>query len=1113
MSQIEELREAIAALEAQRATLGDAVVDTALTPLREKLAGLEASRQPEQQRKLVTILFLDIVNSTVMIRDLDPEDTLAIMDGALKRLTGPVEQHGGRVAKYTGDGLLALFGHPVAHENDAEMAVRAGLAMLDVTKNYADDVKSRGLVEDFAIRIGVNTGLAIIGGGSEGKDSLAGSAINLAARLESAAPPGGLLISHHTCQQVRGIFNIEEREPVKAKGFEEPQAAYLVTGIRPPRVRQISRGVEGVATRMIGRDSELTVLQDAFDQVVTGNECQVITVVGEAGIGKSRLRAEFAAWLDVQSCSVRILKGKAMPQSQGLPYGLLRNIFATEFDIQEDESSDSVRKKFEDGLLETFDQHDDGEMKAHYLGQLLGFDFRSSPHLQRALREPKLLREMALNSLNDYLNSMMLSEPVILFLEDFHWADGSSLDVVEDVAGALSARPLLLIAFTRPGLYQRRPEWGDRYTYQRRLDLHALSERDSQLLLDEVLQKLENIPDALRDLVVANAEGNPFYVEELVKMLIEEGVIRKAEPHWQVQTEQLHTIKVPPSLTGVLQARLDRLSPEVRTVLQQASVVGRVFWDAAVAAIHGRANDEATAALVGDSLNTLRDREMVFQRQTSAFAGTKERIFKHAVLRDVTYETVLQRLRLSYHALVADWLIENSSERLGEMAGVIAAHLERANRESEAVDYLKLAGDLAISSYANEEAIDYIDRAISLIMRLPVTPERQRQELDFQMALYGPLQVARGWGTPEVAAASKRARELAEQVGEAGQLFHALYGWWAYNLSHVNTQISLELAQQCMTLAESVADPDLLMEAHRLLDETLFFRGDFVQAREQFERGYALYDPQQHHSHATVYGQDPGVAYLGYGAMTLWFLGYPDQARAMSQEHVALGHSLPHAASYADALSSSAGFHHLARDVPATRELAEAAIRLSNEQGFALSWAMASCAHGWALAMQGQAEDGIVEMRQGLDGMRAAGAELGLIIGASALAEAYGKAGRIDQGLEVVDEGLELSEKFAARAWEAELHRLKGELLHMQGKSETKVEASYNRSLDLARRQQARSVELRAAVSLARLWQEHGKRVEAYQLLSEIYAWFSEGFDTVDLKEAGTLLEELSNDA
>jgi tetratricopeptide (TPR) repeat protein len=548
----------------------------------------------------------------------------------------------------------------------------------------------------------------VTGGRSEGEDTLSGSAVNLAARLESAALPGTLLISRHTYQHIRGVFDFQPQEPIQAKGFPEPVQVYQVLG----RTRR--RGVEGIETHMVGRQAELKALQDSYYAVVEDGERQIVTIVGEAGLGKSRLLYEFENWLDLQPQAMLPYRGRARLETRRLPYGLLRDMFAFHFAIQDDDPAQVVREKMVTGFAETLGPGETTDLHAHFVGQFLGYDFGESPHIAPAKDDPQQIWDRGQSYMADYFQAVSSQHPTLILFEDMHWADDGSLDVIARLGLALADHPVLLICAARPGLYERRPHWFEGQAFHRRLDLHPLSKRDSRQLVKEVLQKVDQVPDSLRELVVSNAEGNPFYVEELIKMLIEDGVVVKGEKRWLVQLDRLPAIQVPTTLTGVLQARLDALPEEERMVLQQASVVGRVFWDAIIAYLNRSGPGGLADETVRDGLDALREREMVYRRDLSAFTGAAEHIFKHTLLREVAYETVLKRARRSYHALVAEWITEHSSERAGEIPQIIAYHLEQAGKKKKALEYLTLAGEKAAASYANEEAIDHYNHALIL---------------------------------------------------------------------------------------------------------------------------------------------------------------------------------------------------------------------------------------------------------------------------------------------------------------------------------------------------------------------------------------------------------------
>ncbi len=809
MSSYQKLKQSIAALEAQRGTLSDDVIDASVAALQKQLAKLEA---PEQQRKMVTVLFADIVGSTRIIRDLDPEESMEVMDGALKRMEVPVEEHGGHVTRFMGDGLMAVFGIPMAHENDAEMAVRAGLGILQVAQAHARQVEGEWGIHDFQVRVGVSTGLVAVGGLTEAEDTLMGSAVNLATRIESAAHPGCLLISHDTYRHVRGLFDVEPHESIEAKGFDEPVPVYWVKRAKPRAFRVRTRGVEGVETRMVGREGELQILQDIYRDAMEGYQPQVVTVVGQAGVGKSRLLYEFDNWIELVPEEVRVLQGRGRQETQNQPYALLRDLLSSHFQIQESNGAAQVREKVETGFGEVFGSHQSGQQKAHIVGQLLGFGFSESPHLTGVLEDPQQLHNRALMYLEEYFQAIIEQTPTVINLEDVHWADDSSLDLINRLARRLGKERLLIVCLARHRLFERRPHWGEGLAYHIRLELHPLSTRQSRGLVREILKKADQVPSALQDLVVTGAEGNPFYIEELIKMLIEDGAIVIGLERWRIVPERLAEIKVPSTLTGVLQARLESLPPSERTTLQQASVIGRVFWDDAVHHIGIRSMPASIPSEKHNTtkqLSSLRSRELVYRREESAFSDAGEYTFKHAVLRDVTYESVLKRVRKATHALVAEWLIQHSEERAGEYTGLIADHLELAGRYEQASGYLFQAGDQAARRYAHAESLAYLQRALAHV--------EGQEEYDRILALRAKvlLDSFQGQGAArDYRVLLDRAWTNRDREGELEALLGLASAYYAIALDEPDfASQSLDVYEQAYTLARELDDKAGLIRA------------------------------------------------------------------------------------------------------------------------------------------------------------------------------------------------------------------------------------------------------------------------------------------------------------
>ncbi|MCX6032345.1 MAG: tetratricopeptide repeat protein, partial [Chloroflexi bacterium] len=595
------------------------------------------------------------------------------------------------------------------------------LAMIAGAQQYATRLARERGIRGFNVRVGINTGLVVVG--ELGSDlrmeyTAVGDAINLAARMEQNAPAGGILISHDTYRHVRGIFDVATQAPLAVKGRVAPVQTYLLQRAKPRAFRRGTRGVEGVETRMVGRDAELLILQNAFRDAVEEAETRIVTVVGEAGVGKSRLIYEFDNWIELRSEKVYRFKGRAAAAAQTVPYSAIRDIFANRFDILESDSAAAALAKFRAGMAGILEPD-----KADLVGQMVGFDFATagSAAVQALLGSPSF-GPLATAYMAQFSRAIVARQPVLLLLEDLHWADDSSLDLVWRLVEAIPAAPLLIVAVTRPALVERRPNWGEGQEAHVRLELKPLSRRVSRALVEEILQKVPHVPEALRELVVEGAEGNPFYVEELIKMLIEDGVIVAGADAWSVALDRLAQVRVPPTLTGILQARLDALPLAEKVLLQRAAVVGRLFWDDAVRALSGGSEvwSEDQTSTFRSTLHALRGRELVFCRERSAFAGTEEYIFKHSLLRDVTYETVLLKLRRKYHAQVAVWLEAHAGERLGEFLGKIGGHYELAGEGLKAAEYLRRAGEEAVKVSAYQDARAAFERALRLLPPPPL---------------------------------------------------------------------------------------------------------------------------------------------------------------------------------------------------------------------------------------------------------------------------------------------------------------------------------------------------------------------------------------------------------
>ncbi len=717
MTEEQRLEEGIAALKAQRALQGDSVVDMATAPL---LARLEALRQERpspaaQMLKQVTVLFVDVVGSTALAQRLDPEDLHAVFDGALTRFTVLVEQQHGRVLQYAGDGLLAAFGSEEAREDDAECAVRAGLAIIEETRHRSTQLQREygaEAMQGFNVRVGAHTGPVLLGGGVDAEGTIRGSVVHLAARMEQLAPPGGLRIHHDTYRHVRGVFNVTAEPPLRVKGSDEPQLTYLVHSAKPRAFRVVTRGIEGVESRMVAREAELEQLQDVFRQLFAQPQLYIVNVVGEAGLGKSRLVYEFENWAESQPARFSWFRGRAEPLMRKQAFGLLRNLFAWRMEIAEDDDADTARRKLCEHVVALFDGDAEfGLAQAHLLGHLIGLDFADSAHVRGIADDARQLRNRGFHAAAQVLRQTgrHFGAPPLMLLDDLHWADDGSLDFLGYLAQVQPEEPLLIVGMTRQALFERRSDWELLAAHHTRIDLQPLDKRGARELAGVLLQRLETVPAALRELVISGAEGNPFHMEELVRMLIDSGAIvtgqNPASEQWQVRADKLLAAQVPATLTGVLQARLDSLSSAEKLALQQAAVVGYVFWDDALAAL----DPAAPAALPG-----LVRRGLVVPRQHATFEGQKEYAFKHLALQQVTYDSVLKRSRRELHARLARWFLQLGGDRTTETLGPAAEHFERAGDHAQACSHFLRAAEAAAARSADDALLGYAARALQL---------------------------------------------------------------------------------------------------------------------------------------------------------------------------------------------------------------------------------------------------------------------------------------------------------------------------------------------------------------------------------------------------------------
>jgi len=1058
-------------------------------------------RAPEAERRQLTVMFCDLVGSTALSAQLDPEELREIVRAYQVSCAEVIRRYDGHIAQHLGDGLLVYFGYPTAHEDDARRAVRAGLEI--VTTLHA---RGAGTMHPspLHVRIGMHTGLVVIGeiGSSEKREILAlGKTPNIAARVQGIANPDEVMISATTYQLVEGLFACEERGQPELKGVTTLLTLYRVVkeSEAQGRFQVVTR--KGL-TPLVGRDHEYGLLRERWERVKDGAG-QVVLLSGEPGIGKSRL---------VQVLKERIateqhtrLEYHCSPYHQNSALYPVIELFQRVLQFQREDSPEGKLRKLERAL----------EPYGFALPEMVSL-FAALLSLPLPERYPPLTftpekqKEKTRQAIITGLLKEAERQSLFLAWEDLHWADPSTLELLDLlIAQAPMTRMYLLLTF-RPEFI---PPWTNR-SHLTPLTLSRLPHTEAEVMVRQVTGG-KALPAEVVQQIVAKTDGVPLFVEELTKMVVESGLVRATNEHYEL-AGPLPPLAIPSTLQDSLMARLDRLAT-TREIAQMGATLGREFSYEVLQVISPL--DEET---LQRGLKQLVEAELLYQRGLPPQATY---LFKHALVQDTAYHSLLKSKRQLLHQQIARALEERFPETIETQPELVAHHYTEAGLIEQAIPYWQRGGQSAIKRSAHVEAISHLTTGLELLTTLPDTPLRRQHELALQAALGVPLLRTKGYAAPEVAHAYGRARELCHQIGEQPELFTALAGLCSFYLVRAELQAARLLAEQCLHLAQHAQDPALLVEAHFILGVTLFYSGELTAAQAILEQGSVFYDPQAHGSLTVVYGQDPGVGCRSYASLASWFLGYPDQALGKSHDALSLARELSHSFSVGAALQAAAWVRQYRQERHAVQAYAEEELVLSKEEGFALWLAVGMIQRGWALSEQGEKEQGLAQMHEGRTTLNATGAKLSQPYHLALLAQTYGKSGRPHEGLVLVDQALVAVDKTGERYYEAELYRLKGELsLQSEARSprsevtnpqslisnpQSEAEECFHKAIDIARKQSAKSLELRAVMSLARLWQQHGKQREAHALLSEIYNWFTEGFDTKDLQEAKALLEEL----
>jgi class 3 adenylate cyclase/predicted ATPase len=1074
------LLDAIAALRAEA---------SAPTPLSEPPLATDKAAKDTAERRQVTVMFSDLVGSTALSARMDPEDLREVISAYQRCVADTVGRFGGFVAKFMGDGVLIYFGYPKAHEDDAERSVRAGLelvAAVGALKTHAP----------LQTRIGIATGLVVvgdlIGSGASQEQAIVGETPNLAARLQSIAEPDKVVIADATRKLLGNLFELQDLGARELKGIAGPVRAWAPLRPSSAEGRFEALHASGL-TALVGREEEFELLLGRWSRAKSA-EGQVVLLSGEAGIGKSRLTA---ALLDrvVGEPHTRLRYFCSPQHTDSALYPVIGQMERAA-GLGRDDLPVAKLEKLDAVLARTSTSIEDAALFAEMLS--LPNDDRH-PVLELP---PQHRRERTFAALTGQVEALARQNPVLMIFEDAHWADPTSLELLGRVVQLIASSRALLIVTFRPEF--EAPWIG--HPSVTPLTINRLTQSEIGAMIDRVAGD-NLLPAKLRQDIVERSDGIPLFVEEMTKAVLEAEGEGAGERVIAVVPSPL--LSVPPSLHASLMARLDRLG-SAKEAAQIGAAIGREFSHALLAAVARQAE-----AQLGSALNRLIQAGLLSRQGAAPNASY---LFKHALVQDAAYGTLLRDQRRRLHTRIFEALESQFADIAENQPELLAHHSTEAGLIERAAVLWSRAGERSLARSALAEGVVQLTRAIDQIASLPATPALRAEQIRLQVALITPFFHLKGYIAPETKAAAERAHLLIEKAEVLGEppddpllLFSVLYSFWNANVLAFNGDAVRELGAQFLTLAERRATPAPRMIGHRLLGSALVFTGDIAEGRVHLDRGMALYDPAAHRSLATRFGQDMGVTILSWRHQGLWVLGYPEAALADVEKVFELAREIGQIGTLIYArIWAPITLMHCGNYVAANAQLEELLV-LVEEKG-ALFWKGPVMLYvACSLVLLGNFAEAVQMFDSCIHAYRSTGATLSIPYLLSFLARAFAGLGQFDKAWGCIDEAISLIETTKETWCEAEINRVAGEIaLRSSVPEAVKAEAYFERALAVAQSQQAKSWELRAAMSMARLWRDHGKRNEARELLAPVYGWFTEGFDTLDLKQAKVLLDELA---
>jgi predicted ATPase/class 3 adenylate cyclase len=1044
----------------------------------------EPNHRADAERRQLTVMFCDLVGSTALSTRLDPEEMQQIITAYHRCCAVHVTKSGGFVARYLGDGILAYFGYPQAHEDDAERAVRAALALVAAVARL-----DAGAGTILQVRIGIATGLVVVGDliveDAAHENEVIGQTPNLAARLQALAGPDMVVIDGNTRHLLGELFEYRAIGPVSLKGFSDPMLVWQVTG--RSAVESRFAALRSTTTQLVGRDEEIDFLLRCWQQAKVGDG-SVVLITGEPGIGKSRLAQTILERLrNEHHTSLRYFCPVFSPDHRDSAlYPIITQLERV------------VRFRREDTLAQRLDKleallargtDDLGKFVPLYAALLSLPTGGRYPPLNLS---PQKQKQKTLEAMVEMVEGLATRQPPLLMVsEDLQWSDPTSLELMDLVVDRVPSLPALLIVTFRP---EFAPRWVGRKQVTL-LTLRRLPPGQSARMVRCVTGD-RMLPKEIVDQIVDRTDGVPLFIEELTKVVVESGMLTDGH---STTTRSIPPLAIPTSLIGSLLARIDR-SALMRQVAQIGAALGRQFTHDLISAVAPIPQDS-----LNDALTQLVDAELVLQRGHPPDA---EYIFKHALVQDAAYSTLLRSRRQQLHGRITT-ILEGQFREIAEgQPELLARHCAEAGLVEKAVGYCLKAGQHAIARAAMAEAVAHFQKGLAVLANLPESAWRVQQELELQVALGRALMGARGYSAPAVGETIVRARALAEQLDRPECLIPLLCSQRAFHMIRGEHKLALSLAEQIEKFGEAQKNEATLLFGRLLQAVNRFVLGEFVSAHALFEQCHGLSDPANRTFYAVLSLDDPHTVMLAFHALTLAQLGYIDQARALTNEALLEAHRLNRAYKTAFVLAVICSVENFIGSHLAAKRHAEELAALSNEHGFLHLLNIGLIAHGWSLTKLGQPHEGLTLLTRGLSGLRTTGTVSYTPRALCQLAEAYAQVGRLTEGLKCLSEAAQVIEATDERVAEARLYALRGDLLNAAS-DPAGTEQNYKQALVVAKRQSAKLVELITATSLARLWRDQGKRTEARDLLVSTYSWFTEGFDTPVLQEAKALLDEL----